>query len=269
MPISIRRIHEVAAERFGISREIRFEREIRLEGVSFRYPSAEHDALQDVDLSIRHGKIVALVGPTGAGKSTIADIVLGLLEPTRGRVLVDDYDLAESARPWQRLIGYVPQDIYLADDTLAANVAFGYSPDEADPERIARALALAELDGLVSRLPDGVETRVGERGVRLSGGERQRLGLARALYLQPPMLVLDEATSALDNSTEARISSTFRSLHGSVTMLVIAHRLSTVRESDSVVFVDHGRVIGDGPFRELERALPAFAHMVELAALPE
>jgi ABC-type multidrug transport system fused ATPase/permease subunit len=266
----MRRVHELAFQRFGIAPQaVHFKRQIRLDGVSFRYPGAAQDAVRDVDLTIRRGEIVALVGPTGAGKSTLADIVLGLLEPTAGRVLIDDYDLAQGARGWQRLIGYVPQEIYLANDALAANIAFGFPPEEIDYNRIERSLALAQLDGLVGRLPDGLETRVGERGVRLSGGERQRLGLARALYLRPTMLVLDEATSALDNSTEAQISSTFRSLHGTVTMLVIAHRLSTVRESDRVVFVDHGRVVGSGPFRELERELPAFAHMVELAALPE
>jgi ATP-binding cassette subfamily C protein len=219
-----------------------FREEIRLENVSYRYPDAPEPSLRGVTLTIRHGEAVGFVGPTGAGKTTLVDVVLGLLEPTAGRLTVDGQDVAGRERAWQRLVGYVPQEIYLTDDTIRRNVAFGIAPDAIDDAAVRRAIRAAQANEFVDRLPDGMETVVGERGVRLSGGQRQRLGIARALYHDPPVLVLDEATSALDGQTEAAVMEAVEALHGSRTILMIAHRLTTVEGCDRVVTLRGGLV---------------------------
>ncbi len=240
---------------------------LRFEHVSFRYPTSEADVLHDVNFEIPAGSYAAFVGPSGTGKSTLIDVLLGLHHLDQGRVLVDDVDTATELPSWQRSIGLVPQDVYLLDSSLRANIAFGEPLDEVDEERVAEAVTLAQLDSLVDELPAGLETLVGERAVRISGGQRQRVGIARALYRQPSILVLDEATSALDNETERRIIETIESLQGSLTIVVITHRLSAVRNCDELIFLENGTVASIGTFDEVEATNSNFASLVQLGRL--
>jgi ABC-type multidrug transport system fused ATPase/permease subunit len=244
-----------------------FRQDLQLRGVSFRYPEADIDALVDVDLTLVPGDTVALVGPSGAGKSTLIDVLIGLHPPTRGELLVDGRPLADLRNAWQRGIGLVPQDIFLLDATIAENLAFGARLEDIDRPRLDEAVEMAQLGDLVAELPDGLRTVVGERGVRLSGGQRQRLGIARALYGRPRLLVLDEATSALDSVTEAKITGTLRALRGRLTIITIAHRLSTVRDADRLVLMDEGRIIDEGPFEQLRDRNASFRRLVDVAAL--
>lgn len=218
---------------------------IRFEGVSFRYPGRDRPALRDVSLTIRRGERAALVGPTGSGKSSLADLLMGLLEPDEGEIWIDGAALSGGMRrAWQRSIAHVAQSIFLADASIARNIAFGRDEGEIDMARVADAARRACLDSFVSTLPEGYDTRVGERGVGLSGGQRQRLGLARALYKGAPVLVLDEATSALDPATEAEVLGSLRALSAEgLTIVVIAHRLSPVFACDRVVRLEEGRIV--------------------------
>ena len=225
---------------------------IALDHVSYTYPGAEMPVLHDVTLTIRHGESIGFVGATGAGKSTLVDVVMGLLPPSTGRVMVDGIELdAGRGRTWRRHVGYVPQSIYLLDDTLVRNVALGIPDRDIDPERVRRALRLAQLEGLVDSLPDGLETRLGEHGIRFSGGERQRVGIARALYHDPDVLVLDEATSALDDATASAVTDAIRAVHGQKTVLLIAHRLDTVRGCDRIALVAGGHLLDYATYDEL------------------
>ncbi len=243
-----------------------FDREITLRGFSYSYPGCAQQALDAVDLTIAKGSSVAFVGPSGAGKTTLADVLLGLLQG-RGDVLVDGRPLGPGAlKAWRRQIGYVPQQIYLADDTIAANVAFGVARTDIDRKAVMRALKIAQMAGFIADLPEGIDTEVGDRGVRLSGGQRQRLGIARALYHDPAILVLDEATAALDGPTEADLTDAINSLAGAKTMIVIAHRLSTVACCDEVVLLEEGRITARGAFAELARRYDFFRMREPLAA---
>jgi ABC-type multidrug transport system fused ATPase/permease subunit len=242
-------------------------RELSVEHMSFRYPGTQRDVLEDIDLRIPAGSTVALVGSSGAGKSTLADVLMGLHRPTAGRVAVDGVDIRTDITAWQRSIGMVPQEVYILDASLRANVAFGDAPDAVDGRRLSTALNRAQLDDLIRELPNGVDTIVGERGGRLSGGQRQRIGIARALYLEPSVLVLDEATSALDSETERRITETIESLHGQMTVVVIAHRLSTVRKCDMLLYLEQGRIAAAGTFESVTAESPAFARLVKLGSL--
>ena len=224
---------------------------IEFEDVHYTYPGAATEALRGVSFRIPKGSAVALVGPSGAGKTTAADILLGLLAPTSGQVLVDGQDIRGKLREWQSQIGYIPQHIYLTDDTIRRNVAFGVPDDEIDDDRVRAALESAQLSGLLASLPDGLNTSVGERGVRLSGGQRQRIGIARALYHDPPVLVMDEATSALDYKTESLIIEMMEQLRSSRTFVVIAHRHETVEYFDTVFFLRDGRLVGQGSLAEV------------------
>ena len=225
-----------------VGKPIPFEREVTLEDVSFRYESAHKDSLSGISLTIRRGESIGIVGPSGAGKSTLVDVLLGLLKPTSGRVCVDGVPVEANMSAWHRLVGYVPQSIYLIDDTLARNVAFGLEQESIDLPRVREALRLAQLLDFVDSLPDGIGTVVGERGVRLSGGQRQRIGIARALYENPEVLVLDEATSALDNETEAEVMDAVRQLQSSRTVIIVAHRLTTVAYCDRIIRIDDARL---------------------------
>ncbi len=221
-------------------------RSLALRNVSFRYPDASSNALENINLEIPHGSSIGFIGGSGAGKSTLVDIVLGLLTPTRGAVLVDGNDIGSNLRDWQDQIGYVPQSIFLTDDSLRSNVAFGVAPADMDEQAVLRALRLAQLEEFTNELPDGLNTVVGERGVRLSGGQRQRIGIARALYHDPAVLVLDEATSALDTATERGVMEAVKALQGKKTILLVAHRLSTVEHCDMIVRLEQGVVAGMG-----------------------
>ena len=243
-----------------------FARELRLEEVSYTYPGATTASLDRVSLCITRGESVALVGASGAGKTTLADLLIGLLEPTSGEIVADGTVLrGPSLRAWQRIVGYVPQSVYLADDTLRRNVAFGEPDDAVDEERLGRALEAARLTELVHSLDDGLDTVVGERGVRLSGGQRQRIGIARALYFDPKVLVLDEATSALDGLTEAEVVEAIEVARAERTTIVIAHRLSTVRNCDRIVFMAGGRITQVGRWEDLLASSSDFRRLVELA----
>lgn len=220
--------------------------EIRVTGVSFTYPAAPIPALADLTLHVRKGESVGFVGPSGSGKSTLVDVVLGLLTPSAGKVLVDGKDVQDDLRAWQDQIGYVPQAIYLTDDTLRRNVAFGLPDDQIDETAVARAIRAAQLEDFVAGLPKGLDTIVGERGIRLSGGQRQRIGISRALYHDPAVLVLDEATSALDTATEHGVMQAVNALHGSKTLLIVAHRLTTVAGCNRIYRLDQGRLAGEG-----------------------
>jgi ABC-type multidrug transport system fused ATPase/permease subunit len=240
---------------------------ITIEDVSFSYLENATPALSGIDLTLPRGRSLALVGPSGAGKTTLVDVILGLHAPQKGRIAANGTDIASDPAWWSSILGYVPQDVYLLDASLAENVAFDVTRAEVDDDRLRSAIQAADLDEVVADLPEGVDTWLGERGVRLSGGQRQRVGIARALYRDPEILVLDEATSALDNETEHRISTTLNALAGQVTLIVVAHRLSTVRHVDQVAFINHGRVETIGTFESVEAENADFARLVELGAL--
>ncbi len=241
---------------------------LTVESVSFAYEGSERPVLDDVSLTVHRGESVAVVGTSGAGKSTLIDLLLGLHHPRSGRIAVDGVDIDDDLEGWRNQIGLVPQDVYLLDASLRENVAFGVPEAEIDDELVNEAIQQAQLESFVAGLPDGLETVTGERGVRISGGQRQRLGIARAFYTQPKVLILDEATSSLDNATEAELAATINELHGKLTMIVIAHRLSTVKNSDRVFLLEHGRLTASGTFEELVATSPAFAELAELARLP-
>ena len=223
-------------------REWNFERAISAKHVTYAYPNTDTNVLEDANCVIPKGKTVAFIGSSGAGKTTMADIILGLLAPQRGKILVDDIDIFKNLTMWHHQIGYIPQVIYLSDDTIRNNIAFGIHEDQINEEAVKTALKKAQLAEFVDTLPDGLDTIVGDRGVRLSGGQRQRIGIARALYHDPEILVLDEATSALDNETETAVMEAIESLQGSKTMIIIAHRLTTIQNADIIYEVGDGKV---------------------------
>jgi ATP-binding cassette subfamily C protein len=224
---------------------------LAMQDVVFRYRPGLAPVLDGIDLRVAAGETVGFVGASGAGKSSLIDVVLGLLQPERGCVLINDKPLEQVIAAWRRRVGYVPQAIYLIDDTLRRNVAFGLTDVEIDDSKVWHALKSARLLDFVNSLPEGLDTAVGERGVKLSGGQRQRVGIARALYHQPEVLILDEATSALDNATEAEFMQAIDALHGQKTILMVAHRLSTVRNCDRIVVMAQGKVAGTGSYDEL------------------
>lgn len=223
--------------------ELDFKKSIRVENVVYRYPDGEEYVLNHASLEISKGMTAALIGSSGTGKTTLADVILGLLMPESGHVWLDDEDVFKNLKGWHAKLGYIPQSIYLSDDTIRNNVALGIAEDEIDEKAIWLALEKAQLAFFVRGLPDGLATMVGEAGVRLSGGQRQRIGIARALYHDPEILVLDEATSALDNDTEKAVMEAIDSLKGEKTMIIIAHRLTTIRNADVIYEVADGKAI--------------------------
>ena len=231
--------------------ETKFAAQLELTDVSFKYPTAATASLQNVSLVVKRGEAVGFVGPSGAGKSTLVDVILGLFAPTSGVVKVDGQDVQQNLRNWQNQIGYVPQAIYLTDDTLRRNVAFGLNDENIDDNLVRNAIRLAQLEEFVATLPEKLETVVGERGVRLSGGQRQRIGIARALYHNPSVLVLDEATSSLDTPTEHGVMQAVQALQGSKTVLIVAHRLSTVEYCDRLYKIENARITEEGTFHEV------------------
>jgi ATP-binding cassette, subfamily B, bacterial PglK len=230
-----------------------FDDALRMEQVTFAYERADGPALNGIDLTIRPGEQIGICGPTGGGKTTLVDVLTGLLEPTSGHVTVDGHDLRKHARGWQRNLGIVPQMVFLTDDTLRRNIALGVPDAQIDEEALREAIELAQLGEFIASLSEGLDTTVGERGVRVSGGQRQRIAIARALYVRPSVLVFDEGTSALDSATEALLMSSIERLRGDHTIILIAHRLTTVRHCDRVIFLEAGRVAGVGTYDELVR----------------
>lgn len=228
-----------------------FEQKIELHDLIYRYPGASEDALQGISLAVEKGESIAFIGKSGAGKTTLIDIILGLLEPQSGDLTVDDCSIYKNMQGWQNLVGYIPQSIFLMDETLERNIAFGVPDHLIDAKRLQQAIAAAQLQEVVERLPEGIYTRVGERGVLLSGGQRQRVGIARALYHEREILVLDEATAALDNETERLVTEAIKALSGNKTVITIAHRLSTIRHCDRVYLLEHGKVAKVGTYDEV------------------
>lgn len=228
-----------------------FANQIDLKNVSYCYPNTSEFALKGISLTIRKGESVAFIGKSGAGKTTLVDIILGLLQPDHGEIYVDGVSVHSNIRAWQNLVGYIPQSIFLTDDTIERNIAFGVPDHLIDPEKLDKVIALAQLTELIEQLPNGMKTIVGERGIRLSGGQRQRIGIARVLYHEREVLILDEATSALDNETELLINEAIQALSGIKTLIIIAHRLSTVEHCNTVHLLDKGRVVKSGSYREV------------------
>lgn len=240
---------------------------IEVEGVSLTYPGKRTPAIQDISLSIPIGSSVAIVGPSGAGKTTIIDVLLGVLAPDSGTVLVSGLAPLAAVAKWPGAISYVPQDVVISNGSIRENVALGYPSEVATDELVLSALAVASLEDFLAGLPDGIDAPVGERGAKISGGQRQRLGIARAMFTKPHLLVLDEATSSLDGETEASISAAIHALRGLTTVVMIAHRLSTVRNADLVVYMADGKIMATGTFEEVRNAVPDFDRQARLMGL--
>ena len=244
---------------------LEFNDEIELDGVSFQYDGTETPAVADINLMVPKGFKVGIVGPSGAGKTTLVDLFLGLLAPQSGRLLVDGKDIQDNLRAWQDLIGYVPQQPFLIDDTLRRNIAFGLDDEEIDEHRLEIVVASTDLGGVVGNLEHGLNTVLGEKGVRISGGQRQRVAVARALYRNPEVLVFDEPTSALDNQSEAEfVNGIERQSEAGKTIVVVAHRLSTVRRCDVIIFLKNGRIAGQGNLNDLMQSNDEFRRLVEM-----
>lgn len=243
------------------SEKLELENEINLNSISFKYPDSDEFAVRDVKITIPKGKAVAFVGASGAGKTTLVDLILGLLTPEKGTITVDGVDIQDNIRGWMKNIGYIQQSNYLMDDRIFRNIAFGVPDDEVDDKKLDKAIKAAQLEELVSKLPRGLRTKSGERGTRLSGGQQQRIGIARALYNNPQVLIMDEATSALDNITEKYVIEAIERLRGDRTIIMIAHRLTTVQNCDVIYMMDEGRVIDQGTYDELLMKSPKFREM--------
>jgi ATP-binding cassette, subfamily B, bacterial PglK len=244
-----------------------FEPKVEINNVTFLYPKSEELALNEISLLIKPGQSLAIVGPSGAGKTTIVDVLLGLLHPSEGSVKISDLDPVDAIKKWPGAMAYVPQDVKLINGTFRENIGMGFSVKYVSDEACYRALEVAQLDGFVASLPLGLETQIGERGIKLSGGQRQRLGIARAMFTNPKLLVLDEATSALDAQTEFAVAGGINSLSGSVTVLTIAHRLSTVKNSDQVIYMSKGEILASGSFEQVRSLVPDFEIQAKLMGL--
>ena len=257
---------EVESQHVGARGSIMYDGDIELASVSFAYPGSD-EVISSIDLTIKKGSSVAIVGASGAGKSTLVDLLLGLQKPTRGKITCGQIDIHSSLVDWQDQIGFVPQDVFLMDTTLSENVAFDQENEDIDSKAMDLALEGAQLGAFVASQELGLETIVGDRGSRLSGGQRQRVGIARALYRSPAVLILDEATSALDNETESHITKTVEALKGRMTTIVVAHRLSTVRNCDRFVVLNAGEVEAYGTFDQVLKLSKSFKRMADLATL--
>jgi ABC-type multidrug transport system fused ATPase/permease subunit len=246
---------------------IGFQADLVLKDVSFQYPNASGLALNKINLKIDEGTIVAVVGPSGAGKTTLIDVLLGVLPPSSGEVSISSKSPSEAVSKWPGAIAYVPQDVLISNGSIRENVSMGYPIELASDELVWSALRLAQLDSFTESLPGGVDTKTGDRGSRLSGGQRQRLGIARAMFTKPNLLVLDEATSSLDGETEAALSAAILKMKGKVTIVMIAHRLVTVKNADLVVYMDAGKIIATGTFDEIRELVPDFDRQAEIMGL--
>jgi ABC-type multidrug transport system fused ATPase/permease subunit len=238
-----------------------------LEGIEFKYPNQTKHALLGINVSIQSGESVAIVGSSGAGKTTFVDVLLGVLKPSSGEVRISGLEPLAAISRWPGAISYVPQDVVISNGTIRENIAMGFPIKLASDELIWDALEMAQLTEFVKSLPLGLDTPVGERGTKISGGQRQRLGIARAMFTKPKLLVLDESTSSLDGKTEADISDAIQRLKGIVTVVFIAHRLSTVKNCSTVIYMDNGEITATGSFDEVRKAVPDFDHQAQLMGL--
>jgi ABC-type multidrug transport system fused ATPase/permease subunit len=235
---------------------------LEFRNISFMYPGSDVFALRSLDLKVERGDLIGLVGLTGSGKTTLVDLLLGLLEPTDGEVLVNDKLRGDdSLKRWSKSVAYVPQDIFIADETLRHNIAFGVPAKYINDEAVKRAAELACLDEFIMSLPEKYETVLGERGGKLSGGQKQRVGIARALYTNPNLLVMDEATSALDTITERQISDSIKNIAKNVTVVVVAHRMSTIMSCDKIYLLESGKISASGSFKELVQTSEKFREL--------
>ena len=232
--------------------------QVDITNLSVTYPGNESPTINGLDLHIESGEIVAIVGPSGAGKTTLVDTILGLILPDRGSVLIDQMEPLEVINTFPGAVSYVPQNVSIIEGTIATNISLGYPEESVNLDQIEKAIHIAQLDDFVDSLPNGIDSEVGEFGSKMSGGQRQRLGIARAIYSNPKLLILDEATSALDSITEEKFGSTLKSLSGRATVILIAHRLSTVRQSQRVIYLDHGKIVAQGTFDEVTKLVPDF-----------
>jgi len=249
-----------------LKQRISLKKEITMKNISFSYPNSDRSALKDISLKIPANQVIGIVGPSGSGKSTLLDIFLGLITPSAGKLLIDGKSLtSESLRKWQNNIGFVAQDIFLADTSIRENIAFGLPVESINNDDLKKATLMAHLDQLLESLPNGLDTTAGERGVQLSGGQRQRIGIARALYNDPEVLIFDEATSSLDGITERVIMDAIHDFSGSKTIIVVAHRLATVKRCDGIYLMELGNIIDFGPYNDLIKRNKRFKQMTELA----
>ena len=240
---------------------------INFQNVNYRYPTSDSDAVSKISFSLKEGQSAAFVGPSGAGKSTLVDLMLGVLQPSGGSIAISGFDPSETIKNWPGALGYVPQNVVISEGTIKSNICLGYDECEVSDELIWKALDTAHLTEFVKSLPRGINTKIDDRGTNLSGGQRQRLGIARAVFTNPKILVLDEATSALDAETEMRITESIQSLHGKVTVIVIAHRLSTVINADTVFYIESSKLVASGKFDEVRSMVLDFDKQARLMGL--
>ncbi len=244
-----------------------FEPKIEINNLSLKYPDSDKFALKSLNLVLASGKFIAIVGPSGAGKTTLADCILGIIDPTDGEIKVSGLSPIDAINKWPGAFGYVPQDVVILDGSIKENIGIGFSYDEIRDDLVGDTLHISVLEDFVKQLPNGIETHVGEQGAKLSGGQRQRLGIARAMYTKPKLLVLDEATSSLDGQTEFEIAKSIQAINGDVTVIMIAHRLSTIKNADQVVYLEDGKIISIGTFEEVRKNVPNFEKQASLMGL--
>ena len=257
----------VPNQQFNRTEEKNFEPWISVNDLSVTFDSIDHDVLRNINLSFSPGTLTAIVGPSGAGKSTLLDAILGITNPKSGEVLISGYSPLEAFSKWPSKVGFVPQETYIRKGTIRENIALGFASSEIDDSAVNNAIQRAQLSEFVSAYPEGIYAEIGESGSTISGGQRQRLGIARALYTEPKIIILDEATSSLDAVTEHAITSAIKGLKGSVTLIVVAHRLSTIQDADTVVYLSDGHLVSQGTFEEVRQSVSDFAEQAQVMGL--